>query len=90
LLPKNLISGFNKIFETKATGYEIALTEISKSQHSKDEKILKVFEIFDEIIPNLGVYYKIMRIVRQQLFGQIFILEIKLYRIEFFYLIFFL
>lgn len=57
----------------KATAYEITLTEISKSQNSKDEKIYKVFEVLDEIVPNLGVYSSIMRIVRKQLFGESFV-----------------
>lgn len=56
-----------------ATAYEITLTEISKSQNSKDEKIYKVFEVLDEIVPNLGVYSSIMRIVRKQLFGESFV-----------------
>ncbi len=48
------------------------MTEISKSQNSKDEKIHKVFEVLDELLPNLGVYFKLMRIVRHQLFEAVF------------------
>jgi hypothetical protein len=56
----------------KATAYEILLTELGKSDESRDEKILKVFEIFDQIVPNLGVYSPLMKLVRQQMFGKKF------------------
>jgi len=52
--------------------YEISLTEVSKSDNSKDEKIHKVFEVLDELVPNLGVYSSIMKIVRKQLFDAVF------------------
>jgi hypothetical protein len=52
-----------------ATKYEIILTELEKKPNSKDERIVKVFEIFDQILPNLGVYHEIMKMARQQLFG---------------------
>lgn len=65
-----LVKCLEKSLYLKATGYEITLTELSKSKNSKDEKILKVFEILDEIVPKLGVYTSIMKIARKQLFGK--------------------
>ena len=52
-----------------ATAYEILLTELGKSDETRDEKIIKVIEIFDQVVPNLGVYSPIMKLVRQQMFG---------------------
>jgi len=52
-----------------ATAYEIILKELSKSQNSRDEKIIKVFEVFDALLPNLGVYHQIMKMIRQEFFG---------------------
>ena len=53
----------------KATAYEIVLKELSKSPNSKDEKIVKVFEVFDALLPGLGVYHQIMKMIRQEFFG---------------------
>jgi hypothetical protein len=59
-------------FRSAATNYEIILAEINKRQNSKEEKIVKVFEILDQIWPNLGVYVGIMKMVRQELFDAVF------------------
>ena len=55
----------------KAIAYEVTLAELKTKP--KDEKIAKVFEVLDEVTPKLGVYSKVMSIVRQQLFGKFLI-----------------
>ena len=55
----------------KAIAYEVTLAELNTKP--KDEKIAKVFEVLDEVTPKLGVYSKVMSIVRQQLFGKFLI-----------------
>lgn len=52
-----------------ATGYDVLLAELSKTDDSKHEKILKVFEIFDKVIPLLGFYAEIMRTIKRELLG---------------------
>lgn len=58
-----------KLIWIEATAYQIILSELNRKENSKDEKIAKVFDIFDQLIPSLGVYSQIMKIVRAQFFG---------------------
>lgn len=72
-------------FQSPATAYEIVLKELNKSVNSKDEKIIKVFEVFDALLPNLGVYNQIMKMIRQEFFGSF---NIFVFKKKYFYSIF--
>jgi hypothetical protein len=50
--------------------YEIELAELTLKNVPQNERITRVFEIIDELIPNLGVFAKIMKIVKAELIGQ--------------------
>lgn len=67
----------NKIYNqnlSQATGYDVLLAELNKKDDSKHEKIIKVFEVFDKMIPLLGFYAEIMKTIRRELLG---ILKLK-------------
>ena len=79
---KNNFINFKK--KKLAVAYEVTLAELSSKQH--EEKICKVFDVLDEVIPKLGIYSKVMNIARQQLFGKyIFFLNLNF---KFFMIIF--
>ena len=67
-MSKNSVSLLDN-FQSPATAYEIVLKELNNSINSKDEKIIKVFEVFDVLLPNLGVYHQIMKMIRQEFYG---------------------
>ena len=52
-----------------ATKYETMLLEKGGSGPNEDKMIL-IFQILDQMIPQLGVFAKIMRMIRREIFGK--------------------
>ena len=63
-----------KSFQSPAMAYEISLTELEKTENSKDKKIVRVFDILVDLVPTLVIYTQLMKMIRQQLFGKLFLL----------------
>ncbi len=53
-----------------AIAYEIQLAELMLKNAPQNERITRVFQILEELIPNLGVYSKVMKIVKEELIGK--------------------
>lgn len=64
-------SRFYFVVNLKATGYDVLLAELNKKEDSKHEKMIKVFEIFEKMIPLLGYYAEIMKTIRRELLGKL-------------------
>ena len=57
------------IFRSAATKYEARLLEEKGGRLTEDRSIL-VFDVFDKMLPHLGVFQKVMQMCRDEFFSQ--------------------
>jgi len=57
------------LFPCAATKYEARLLE-EKGGPLTEERTILVFDVFDKILPHLGVFQKVMQMCRDELFSQ--------------------
>ncbi|KAJ8025509.1 hypothetical protein HOLleu_33087 [Holothuria leucospilota] len=55
-----------------ATNFEVRLLETKSVEPPSTTRTLSVFEVFDEVLPQLGIFQKVLHLVRDELFESIF------------------
>ena len=55
-----------------ATNFKVRLMEIQQreTQGLSEDRAQAIFSVFDEVLPQLGVYQQVVRMVRDELFGE--------------------
>lgn len=55
-----------------ATRYEVLLVEDALKKGLSEERMTTCFHVFDEVIPSLGVYKKILKMLRDELYDAVY------------------
>ena len=64
-------------FYSIANKYESILAEQSGDGRLTEERVVVLFKVFDQILPKLGVYRAVIKLLRDHLFGRLKIVEHK-------------
>ena len=55
-----------------ATRYEVLLVEDTPTKGLSEERMTTCFNVFDEILPDLGVYKKVLKMLRDELYESVY------------------
>lgn len=55
-----------------ATRYEVLLVEDALKKGLSEERMTTCFHVFDEVIPSLGVYKKVLKMLRDELYDAVY------------------
>lgn len=55
-----------------ATRYEVLLVEDTPTKDLSEERMTTCFNVFDEILPDLGVYKKVLKMLRDELYESVY------------------
>ena len=55
-----------------ATTFRVRLLEIQQKETKglSEDRALAIFQVFDEVLPYLAVYQQVLKVVRDELFGE--------------------